>query len=67
MAGICAAHGICDLLFHADPYHTGRTVRGVYRMTDECPVKCEDCHIFAGSNAYDNCEIYVELYREDYL
>ena len=33
MAGICAAHGICDLLFHADPYYTWRTVRGVYRMS----------------------------------
>ena len=29
----------------------------------ECPVKCEDCHTFAGSSAYDNCEIYIELYE----
>ncbi len=33
MAGICPAHGIFYILFHADPYHTGRIVRGVYRMS----------------------------------
>ncbi len=33
----------------------------------ECPLKCEDCHIFAGSNAYDNCEIYNELYNINIL
>ena len=31
----------------------------------ECPVKCKDCLIFAGSSAYDNCEIYAELYKEE--
>ncbi|KKL45866.1 hypothetical protein LCGC14_2351340 [marine sediment metagenome] len=33
----------------------------------ECPVKCEDCHTFAGSSAYDNCEIYIELYEVGFL
>ena len=31
----------------------------------ECPVRCKDCHIFAGSSAYVNCEIYIELYEND--
>ena len=31
----------------------------------ECPVKCDDCHTFAGSSAYDHCEVYSELYREE--
>jgi len=43
MAGICAAHGIFYILFYADPYHTGRTVRGVYRMS-AC-LKCEYWHL----------------------
>ncbi len=31
-------------------------------MSDlECPIKCDDCHTFAGSSAYTNCEIYCEL------
>lgn len=34
----------------------------------ECPVGCKDCHIFAGSSAYDNCEIYTELIaNEEYI
>jgi len=31
----------------------------------ECPVGCEDCRTFAGSSAYTNCEIYIELYESD--
>ena len=30
----------------------------------ECPVRCEECRTFAGSSAYDNCEIYNELYED---
>ena len=36
------------------------------KMEDlECPLQCPDCHIFAGSRAYDNCEIFRELHSEE--
>ncbi len=72
MAGICSAHGIFYILFHADPYHTWRTVRGVYRMRcDLCQVKkCETRDFLKKYNKLKlnqiidkNCNQYEEVKR----